>query len=86
MTDSVMRWDLSQWLTRGAACDMTCTWPQVVAFFDTLVPNHVVLSGGVYDDSCSFAALSCGTSFYDLVTVENRTLENKQDTVQGPTQ
>jgi len=85
MTDTVPRWDLSQWLSKGAACDMTCTWSQVVAFFDTLVPNHVILSGGVYDDSCSFTPLACGKAYYDLVTVENRTLENRQGTVQGPT-
>lgn len=85
LMDPVQRWDLSQWLTKGAACDMTCTWSQVVAFFSTL-PNHVVLSGGVFDDSCSFAPTSCGKAFYDLLTVENRTLQNRQDTVQGPTQ
>ena len=44
----------------------------------------LVLSGGVYDDSCSFDAAACGKAYYDLVTVENRTLENRQDTVQGP--
>lgn len=83
----VPRWDLSQFLASGhlaAACDMTCTWAQVVAFFATL-PNHVVLSGGVFDDSCSFDPAACGKAFYDLLTVENRTLENRQDTVQGPT-
>lgn len=85
MTDNVARWDLSQWFTRGATCDMTCTWAQVVAFFDTTFPNHVVLSGGVFDDACSFSAPACGQAFYDLLTVENRTLENRQDTVQGPT-
>jgi hypothetical protein len=81
MTDMVPRWDLSQF---GGG--MTETWTQVVAFFDTLYPNHVVLSGGVYDDSCSFSPPSCGQAYYDLLTVENRTLENKEDTVQGPTQ
>ena len=86
MTDTVPRWDLSQWFSRGAACDMTCTWTQVVAFFDTLVPNHVVLSGGLYDDSASFSPTAAGLSYYDLLTVENRTLENKEDTVQGPRQ
>lgn len=83
----VPRWDLSQFLASGhpaAACDMTCTWAQVVAFFATL-PNNVVLSGGVYDDSCGFDAAACGKAYYDLLTVENRTLENRQDTVQGPT-
>jgi len=80
MTDMVGRWDLSQF-----GGPMTDTWAQVVVFFNTMFPNHVVLSGGVYDDSCSFDVLSCGQAYYDLVTVENRTLENRQDTVQGPT-
>jgi hypothetical protein len=86
--DPVGRWDLSQFLASGhaaAACDMTCTWAQVVTFFGTL-PNHVVLSGGLYDDSCSFDAAACGQAYYDLLTVENRTLSNREDTVQGPTQ
>lgn len=97
MTDAVPKWDLSQFAGSNAFCtagnSMTCTWQQVVAFFDTVYPNHVVLSGGIYDDSCSvslsfspqFAPLSCGKAYYDLLTVENRTLENRQDTVQGPT-
>jgi hypothetical protein len=81
MTDSVpARWDLTQF---GGGYQ---TWAGAVAFFNTVYPNHVVLSGGVYDDSCSFAAASCGKAYYDLLTVENRTLENRQDTVQGPTQ
>ena len=74
MTDSVpFRWDLTQF---GAGYQ---NWAGVVAFFATK-PNHVVLCGGVYDDSCSFAPTSCGKAYYDLLTVENRTLENKQDT------
>lgn len=80
MTDTVGRWDLSQF-----GGPMTDTWAQVVLFFNTVYPNHVVLSGGLYDDSASFSALAAGHAFYDLVTVENRTLENRQDTVQGPT-
>jgi hypothetical protein len=48
--------------------------------------DSYVLSGGVYDDSCSFDSLACGKAYYDLLTVENRTLTNKEDTVQGPTQ
>ena len=81
MTDSVpARWDITQF---GGGYQ---NWSGVVAFFTTVYPNHVVLSGGVYDDSCSFALSSCGQAYYDLLTVENRTLENRQDTVQGPTQ
>ena len=80
MTDSVpARWDITQFAGGYQ------NWAGVVAFFNTMYPNHVVLSGGIYDDSCSFAPTSCGKAYYDLLTVENRTLENRQDTVQGPT-
>jgi len=88
MTDNVpARWDLTQF---GGGYQ---NWLGVVTFFNAKYPNHAVLSGGVYDDSCSvslsfspaFAPLSCGQAYYDLLTVENRTLENREDTVQGPT-
>ena len=87
LADPTPYWDLSQFVGTGhpVACDMTCSWAQVVAFFATL-PNNRVLSGGVYDDSCGFDPLACGKAYYDLLTVENRTLTNRQDTVQGPTQ
>jgi len=81
LADPVPEWDLTQF--GGSYAN---TWAQVVAFFDTTYPNHQVLSGGVFDDSCSFDALACGKAYYDLLTVENRTLENREDTVQGPTQ
>jgi len=80
MTDNVpARWDITQF---GGGYQ---NWAGVVSFFDTVYPNHVVLSGGVYDDSCSFQPPACGQAYYDLLTIENRTLENRQDTVQGPT-
>src|SRR6266576_991504 len=75
MTDNLpARWDLTQ-LGGGYQ-----NWPGVLAFF-ALHPNHRVLSGSLVDDSCSFAPTSCGQAYYDLVTIENRTLENRQDTV-----
>lgn len=80
LQDPIPEWDLTKF--GGPYAN---TWAQVVAFF-AAYPNHQVLSGGVYDDSCSFDPLSCGKAYYDLLTVENRTLENRQDTVQGPTQ
>jgi hypothetical protein len=76
MTDMIGRWDLSQ-LGGG----MTMTWDQAEAFIATVFPNHRVISGSLVDDSCSFAATSCGQAYYDLTTVENRTLENDNDTV-----
>ncbi len=76
MTDAVpARWDITKF---GGGYQ---NWAGVVAFFNTVYPNHRVISGSLVDDSCSFAALSCGQAYYDLVTIENRTLENRQDTV-----
>jgi hypothetical protein len=81
LDDPVPEWDLTSF--GGPYAN---TWAQVVTFFDTTYPKHQVLSGGVFDDSCSFDPLACGKAYYDLLTVENRTLENRQDTVPGPTQ
>jgi hypothetical protein len=75
MTDNVARWDLSQ-LGGG----MTMTWDMAETFLAATYPDHQVLSGSVVDDSCSFAPAACGPAYYDLVTVENLTLENRQDT------
>ncbi|OLC79518.1 MAG: hypothetical protein AUH78_00455 [Gemmatimonadetes bacterium 13_1_40CM_4_69_8] len=76
MTDNVpARWDLTQ-LDLGYQ-----SWPAAVALITTTFPNHQVLSGSLVDDSCSFSPSSCGQAYYDLLTIENRTLENRQDTV-----
>ena len=78
MTDAVpARWDITQF---GGGYQ---NWAGVLAYFSTMYPNHRVLSGSLVDDSCSFAATSCGKAYYDLLTIENRTLENKQDTVRN---
>ena len=77
LDDPVGRWDLTQF---AAPCAFTCTWSQVVTFFN-LFPAHQVLSGSLVDDSGSFAAGAVGLAHYDLITIENRTLENRQDTV-----
>lgn len=78
MTDNIGRWDLSQ-LGGG----MTMTWDQAEMFVMTTYPNHQVLSGSLVDDSAGFALAAAGKAYYDLLTIENRTLENDQDTV-GP--
>jgi len=78
MTDAVpARWDLTQF---GLGYH---SWPTAVAAMRTAYPNHQVLTGSLVDDSCSFAPTSCGQAYYDLLTIENRTLENDQDTVRG---
>ena len=76
MTDAVpFRWDLTQF---GLGYH---NWQSAVAAMNTAFPNHRVLTGSLVDDSCSFAPTSCGKAYYDLLTIENRTLENRQDTV-----
>lgn len=76
MTDNIGRWDLSQF---GGG--MTMTWDLAEAFIGAF-PNHKVLSGSLVDDGCAGGgAAACGQAYYDLVTIENRTLENDQDTV-----
>lgn len=76
MTDNVARWDLTQF---GGTPNMT--WDMAEEFVATTYPNHRVETGSIVDDSCGFAPTSCGQAYYDLLTVENRTLENDQDTV-----
>ena len=52
-----------------------------MAFFNTF-PKHQVLTGSLVDDGCaSGGAAACGQAYYDLLTIENRTLENDMDTV-----
>jgi len=76
MTDNTpFRWDITQF---GGGYQ---TWQGVITFFTTVYPNHAVLSGSLVDDSCSFATLSCGQAYYDLLTIENRSLQNAQDAV-----
>jgi hypothetical protein len=78
MTDSVpARWDLTQF---GLGYH---SWQTAVSAVTAAFPNHRVLTGSLVDDSCSFAPTSCGKAYYDLLTIENRTLENDQDTVHG---
>jgi hypothetical protein len=78
MTDNVpARWDLTQF---GLGYH---TWGSAVTAMTTTFPNHRVRSGSLVDDSCSFSAPSCGQAYYDLLTIENRTLENDQDTVKN---
>jgi hypothetical protein len=76
MTDNVLfRWDLTQF---GLGYH---SWSTAVTAMTTAFPNHQVLTGSLVDDSCSFSPPSCGQAYYDLLTIENRTLENRQDTV-----
>lgn len=78
MTDTVLaRWDLTQFGLNYH------NWQTAVTAISTAFPNHKVKSGSLVDDSCSFNPPSCGQAYYDLLTFENRTLEQDQDTVKN---
>lgn len=76
MTDNAPRWDLSQ-----LGGTMTMTWDQAQAFVTAVYPHHQVLSGSLVDDSGGFTPV--GEAHYDLLTIENRSLQNDQDTVKN---
>lgn len=73
LTDNLTRWDLTQF-----GGPFYNTWAQVVAFFSAF-PTHEVLTGGVVDDTSNPIV---GSVYFDVFTVGNRTLENREDTVQ----
>jgi hypothetical protein len=56
-------------------------WDTLEAAITSTFPNHQILAGFLVEDSCSFSPASCGLAHYDLLTIENRTLQNDQDTV-----
>jgi hypothetical protein len=82
MTDNAPKWDLSQFVP-VPACDMTCTWTQVVAYFTTTYPNHRVLNYVLVDDSQSFFFADQGCAYFDLVSAGGRTLSDWDDTAGG---
>ena len=81
MTNNVPKWDLSQF--RVAPCNMTCTWAQVVAFFNTAFPNHRVLNAVLVDDSGSFVPTDRGCAYFDLVSTGRLTLTGHEETSGG---
>jgi hypothetical protein len=82
-TDALPRWEVTP---GGAVAGLPNTfpyypWDVAAAAVNAAFPNHRVLAGFLADDSCSFFPASCGKAYYDLLTVENRTLEIWQDAV-----
>ena len=88
LTDELPRWETTPLVVMvpmscgpigGAG---TCTWSQLETSVTTTFPNHKILGGFLVDgDACSFMPTTCGKAFYDLLTLENRTLENRQDAI-----
>jgi hypothetical protein len=59
-------------------------WEALESAVTATFPNHRVIAGALIDDSCFAPGLtSCGKAYFDLVTIENRTLEIWHDTVQN---
>jgi hypothetical protein len=83
LTDEMGRWEV----TPGGAAGPTVPvfpfvpWDVLEAAITTNFPDHKILAGFLVDDSCSFHLPACGKAHYDLLTIENRSLQNDQDTV-----
>jgi hypothetical protein len=82
LTDNGPRWEVTPGgAVPGIPVFPFSPWDTLEAAVMTAFPNHKVLAGFLVDDSCSFHPPACGLAHYDLLTIENRTLENDQDTV-----
>jgi hypothetical protein len=83
LTDDAPRWEITG--AMGVIPNYPYSpWEALETAVTTMFPNHKVLAGFLLDgESCSFHPAACGKAYYDLVTIENRTLENDQDTVRG---
>lgn len=84
LTDDLLRWEVTP---GGAVPDVPVfpfmPWKAFAAAVTTAFPNHRVTAGFLLDgESCGFGVVAnCGKAYYDLFTLENRTLEIWQDTV-----
>lgn len=87
MTDQLLRWETTPATALLPPCGpvggpTTCPWNQLETRITTQYPNHGILGGFLVDgDACGFMPTTCGKAFYDLLTLENRTLENRQDAI-----
>lgn len=89
LTDELKRWETTPATVLTLPCGpvggpTTCTWDELEMRVAAQFPNHKVLGAFLLDgESCSFSPTGCGRAHYDLLTIENRTLENDQDTVKN---
>ena len=82
LTDAGPRWEVTPSTAIPSIPQFPfAQWHTLETAVTTLFPNHKILAGFLVDDSCSFFEASCGKAYYDLLTIENRTLEIHQDTV-----
>lgn len=83
LADDLPRWEVTPAMPPGFPVFPFMPWKTFAAAITTAFPNHKILAGFLVDDSCSFFPAACGKAHYDLVTIENRTLEIWQDTVKN---
>jgi hypothetical protein len=84
LTDDKPRWEITPGgAVPGVPVFPFVTWDALEAAITTAFPAHKIRGGFLVEDSCSFFAATCGKAYYDLLTIENRTLEIWQDTVKG---
>ena len=85
LTDDLPRWEVTPGLTiPGLPTYPYAPWKLYAAAVMEAFPNHQVLAGFLLDgESCSPAPLApgCGKAYFDLFTLENRTLEIWHDAV-----
>jgi len=84
LADDLPRWEVTPGgAVPGIPVFPFTPWKTFAAAVTAAFPNHKVTAGFLVDDSCSFFPAACGKAYYDLVTIENRTLEIWQDTVRN---
>ncbi len=83
LADDLPRWEVTPGgAVPGLPVFPFTPWKAFAAAVTAAFPTHKVLAGFLVEDSCSFFPAACGKAYYDLVTIDNRTLEIWQDTVQ----
>jgi hypothetical protein len=82
LTDNLGRWEVTPGgAVPGIPVFPFSPWDTLEAAITTTFPNHKILGAFLVEDSCSFFLAACGTAHFDLLTLENRTLEIWQDAV-----
>ena len=82
LADDLPRWEVTPGgAVPGIPVFPFVSWETLENAIVATFPNHRITAGFLVDDSCSFFPAACGKAHYDLVTIENRTLEIWQDTV-----
>lgn len=83
LTDEGPRWEVTPATALPAIGNYPYDpWDALVIEMNAAFPFHKVLAGFLVEDSCYASGFpGCGKAYYDLVTIENRTLEIWQDAV-----